>query len=64
MSHKMKSNHILDKYNYFSSKDNNIDHTLFFDENKLSPATLLQNSVFALKMIDGIRDCVILAILL
>ena len=59
----MKTYHLLDEYNCFSSKDSNTKHTLYFDENIHRPATLLQNSVFGLKIIDGFGDCGVLAIL-
>ena len=69
----MKANHLLDEYKCFSSDDKNTKntlnlkiinkHTLYFDENIHRPATLLQNSVFGLKIIDGFRDCGVLAIL-
>ena len=58
----MKANHLLDECNYFSSKDINTKHTLYFDKNIHRPATLLQNSVFRLKIIDGFGDCGVLAI--
>ena len=57
----MKANHLLDKYNYFSSKDSNIKNTLYFGEN--IHTTLLQNSVFELKIIHGFGGCGVLAIL-
>ena len=59
----MKANHLLDEYTYFSSKDSNTKHTLYFDENIHRSATLLQNSVFRLKIINGFGDCGVLAIL-
>ena len=54
----------LDEYNLFSSNDMNIKHTLYFDEYIHRSATLLQNSVFGLKIIDGSGDCGVLTILL
>ena len=48
---------------FFSKNDDNTKHTLYFDENIHRPATLLQNSVFGLKIIDGFGDCGVLAIL-
>ena len=60
----MKAKHLLDKYNCFSSKDSNTKHTLYFDKNIHRPATILQNSVFGLKIIDGFGDCGVLAILI
>ena len=59
----MKANHLLDEYNCFSSIGSNTKHTLYFDENIHRSATLLQNSVFEFKIIDGFGDCGILAIL-
>ena len=59
----MKANHQLDEYNCFSSNDSNTKHTLYFDENIHRPASLFQNSVFGLKIIDGFGDCGVLAIL-
>ena len=59
----MKANNPLDEYNCFSSNDSNTKHTLYFDKNIHRPATLLQNSVFELKNIDGFGDCGVLAIL-
>ena len=56
----MKANHLLDEYKCFFTKTM---HTLYFDENIHRPATLLQNSVFGLKIIDGFGDCGVLAIL-
>ena len=45
------------------SNDNNTKRTLYFDENIHRRATLLQNSVFGLEIIDGFGDCGVLAIL-
>ena len=59
----MKANHLLDEYNCFSSNDRNKKHTLYFDESIHRPATLLQNSIFGLKIIDGLGDCGVLAIM-
>ena len=59
----MKANNLLDDYNCFSSNDRNTKHTLHFDENIHRSATLLQNSVFGLKIIIGFGDCGVLAIL-
>ena len=55
------TNHLLDEYNCFSSNDRNTKHTLYFDENIHRPATLLQNSVFGLNIIDSFGDCGVLA---
>ena len=59
----MKANHLLDEYNYFSSNVGTTKHTLYFDENIHRPATLFQNVVFGLKIIDGFGECGVLAIL-
>ena len=59
----MKTNYLLDEYNCFSSNDSNTKHKLYFDENLHTPATLIQNSVFPLKIIDNFGDGGILAIL-
>ena len=59
----MKANHLLNEYNCYSSKDSNTKDTLYIDENIHRPATLLQTSVFGLKIIDGFGDCGVLAIL-
>ena len=59
----MKANHLLDEYNCFSSNDSNTKHTLYFDENIHRLATLLQHSIFGLKIIDGFGDCGALVIL-
>ena len=61
MLHKSsKTIYCLVEYKCFSSNDSNTKHTLYFDENIHRPATLLQNSVFGLKIIDGFGDCGVL----